>query len=231
MFSVKILKSPVYESRLAAFSVTFADHRKELEFTLTIHTTVGVDAANVALAELSKGMKAVNEKLDMIAVFRRLDTPQEKKLQKFVNENGGPEAVIANDQGMAALADLEKDEPVSGTKKQIKVDIMVVNKMRLEFREDFEGSLQKNMTVFARKLEMQAKQIVDDVEAIVRRESNLVIRAVISGPHDRIIDPVCLSCYWLSSYLTDFLGFASHMEGHGLLSPVISSLAQFLLLF
>jgi hypothetical protein len=67
---VKILKSPIYEGRLADFAAVFADHRKELEFSLVVHTTVGVDAANQTLANLTKSMQAVTEKLDMIAVFR-----------------------------------------------------------------------------------------------------------------------------------------------------------------
>ena len=41
-----MLKSKVYESRLAGWATTFADFAKELESSLAVHTALGVDAAN-----------------------------------------------------------------------------------------------------------------------------------------------------------------------------------------
>ena len=49
MILVKIFAGPVWDERLLEFAKVFTDRRKELEFTLTIHTTIGVDAANLKL--------------------------------------------------------------------------------------------------------------------------------------------------------------------------------------
>ena len=46
---VKILAGPVWGGRLVEFVGVFTKRRKEFEFTLTIHTTIGVDAANLKL--------------------------------------------------------------------------------------------------------------------------------------------------------------------------------------
>ena len=46
---VKIFAGPVWEGRLLEFVGVFTKRRKEFEFTLTIHTTIGVDVANLKL--------------------------------------------------------------------------------------------------------------------------------------------------------------------------------------
>lgn len=58
---VRIFAGPIWEGKLLEFVDTFTKRRKEFEFALTIHNTVGVDAANLKLntidertAELSR---------------------------------------------------------------------------------------------------------------------------------------------------------------------------------
>ena len=46
---VKIFAGPIWEGRLVEFVGIFTKRREEFEFTLTIHTTIGVDAANLKL--------------------------------------------------------------------------------------------------------------------------------------------------------------------------------------
>ena len=46
---VKILTGPIWDEWLLKFVGNFMKRRKELKFTLTIHTTIGVDAANLKL--------------------------------------------------------------------------------------------------------------------------------------------------------------------------------------
>ena len=46
---VKIFAGPVWEGRLLEFVGVFTKRREEFEFALTIHATIGVDAANLKL--------------------------------------------------------------------------------------------------------------------------------------------------------------------------------------
>ena len=46
---VKILAGPVWERRLVDFVGVFTKRRREFELALTIHTTIGVDVANLKL--------------------------------------------------------------------------------------------------------------------------------------------------------------------------------------
>lgn len=46
---MKIFAGPVWEGRLLEFVDIFTKRREEFEFALTIHTTIGVDTANLKL--------------------------------------------------------------------------------------------------------------------------------------------------------------------------------------
>ncbi|KAF8531822.1 hypothetical protein JB92DRAFT_3104483 [Gautieria morchelliformis] len=61
--------------------------------------------------------------------------------------------------------------------------------LREDLRADPEEAIQKNMVVFARKIEVQQSRIVEETKATVRREGDRVVEAIGARPHDRIIDP------------------------------------------
>jgi hypothetical protein len=61
--------------------------------------------------------------------------------------------------------------------------------IRKQLSEDLKDSLDRNMVVFLRKLDVQ-KRMIEELGDRMRRESDRVITAVISGPHGRIVDPV-----------------------------------------
>ena len=56
--------------------------------------------------------------------------------------------------------------------------------------KDPEEAVAANLPSFERKLEILQRQIVDETEKIVVRESDRVIESVIAGPHDRLLDKV-----------------------------------------
>lgn len=196
------MKGPIYEGRLANFSQTFLDRRDEIQFALQMHMASGVDQANTTLGSLSESVSAMDAKLDMAALFRRLDSPAEREIGQYVESHGGAKACMAND---AALADLEKlarkKEESAGAvavSQQARSNVKtsdIVEGLRVELSEDVEQVLKKNMVVFERKFEMQKRQLEQMMTAIVKREGDRVISAVISGPHDRILDPVSFSFY------------------------------------
>lgn len=56
--------------------------------------------------------------------------------------------------------------------------------------KDPEEAAAVNLPSFNRKLEILQRQIVDETEKIVVRESDRIIESVIAGPHDRLLDKV-----------------------------------------
>lgn len=58
-----MLKGPIWEPKLLAFVQTFTKRRGELEFSLTIHTAVGVDSANIKLDEVAERQQAMDAQL------------------------------------------------------------------------------------------------------------------------------------------------------------------------
>ena len=59
---MKIFAGPIWEGRLVEFVETFIKRRGEFEFSLTVHTTVGVDEANLKLVILDKRTAEINQR-------------------------------------------------------------------------------------------------------------------------------------------------------------------------
>ena len=59
---VKIFAGPIWEGRLVEFVAIFTKRRNEFEFALTIHTTVGVDEANLKLVTVDERTAELNQK-------------------------------------------------------------------------------------------------------------------------------------------------------------------------
>jgi hypothetical protein len=199
---VKVLKGPIYDLRLADYATVFADHRTEIQRALAIHTALGVDAANRSLAEVHQSVRAVDEKMNMLVLFEKLNSPHEKEIMKFIESKGGPNACLADDTILkelsfvnesldptSAISTLRRDGGLSSPRSQ-SLDYKAFYILRKDLREDVQEALQKNMAVFGRKLDVQKRQIINEIKGVVHQEGERVISAVTSGPHDRIKDPV-----------------------------------------
>lgn len=212
------MKSSIYESRLADYANLFVDHRKSLELGLTIHTSLGVDSANQKLDGQGTRLKAIEEKLDMFLLFRKLDTPREKDVHKFIEDNGGAKACINNAELLEELVS-KSGESLSrfsgremGRRSNELPDIK--KKLLKELGEDIDDALKRNMVLFERKLDIQSKQLTDAVQ----QESDYIITSLLSGAHDRITDPVSnanLENIVLGAELQHGSGSTEDLERHG----------------
>jgi hypothetical protein len=82
---VKILKGPVWEGKLVAFVGKFTKRRGEFEFALSIHTALGVDAANRAITAVDKTTQEMNAKMDMMMkMFQTFVSPEQKEMARLV---------------------------------------------------------------------------------------------------------------------------------------------------
>jgi hypothetical protein len=82
---VKVLKGPIWEGKLVKFVGIFDKRRGEFEFALSIHTALGVDAANRALSAVDKTTQQMNAKMDMmLKMFQTMVSPEQKEMARFV---------------------------------------------------------------------------------------------------------------------------------------------------
>ncbi|KAF8178111.1 hypothetical protein K438DRAFT_1938825 [Mycena galopus ATCC 62051] len=178
---VKVLKGPIWEGRLVKFVGIFTDRRGDFEFALSIHTALGVDAVNRTAQDL-------NAKMDMmLKLFQQFVSPEQKEMARLVEQRGG-QAVLDNDKALEELSDLEnksrgsqRTSAASGSKN--------IEGLKDDLHTDPDTAMEQNMTKFAQKLEVQMRQITDEMNRIAERQGDRIISAVTGGPHEKILDP------------------------------------------
>jgi hypothetical protein len=191
----------------------FADHKKAINDSLHIHTALGVNAANKKLDTQDVHLKVIEDKME--ALFRKLDTPRERDVQKFIEDKGGAKACVDNDATLQELvsksgeniASLDPTHSGNG-------DLVSAKKMlNKELSEDVDEAFKKNMKLFDRKLEMQSRQLADTISSTGEH----IINVLSGGAHDRVLDPVRRLSFSSSDSFNCFdVGSASDLEGAGL---------------
>jgi hypothetical protein len=130
-------------------------------------------------------------------LFEQLVTPEQKRLSELVAEKGGFKVLRDNDK---MLLDLEATASKSSCQPSVDghrthqtkfndSDLKVAS-LRNDILEDPDTAVEKNLTVFSRKFEVQKNQIIDKLTHVVERESDRVIREVQGSAHGRIRDRV-----------------------------------------
>lgn len=140
-----------------------------------------MDAANHKLTDMHEDIRTVGEKLNMLLLFRRLDSPHEKELLRLIEDRGGPAQCLGNDtilreltavnqatDAAAALSSLRNPLTPSMQSSQ-NFDPKAFYAMRSELREDVQHALQRNMEVFSRKFQFQKDQLLSEIEGVVER--------------------------------------------------------------
>jgi hypothetical protein len=133
----------------------------------------------------------------MAAMFRHLVSPKQKQLSALVDAKGGVRVLRNNDkmllflEGAASKATNTPSAKGHRAPRAKPSDAKLsADDLKNDILEDPDAAAEKNMDVFIRKFEMQKRQIIYELEVIVRRESDRVIEEVKAGPHERIIDKV-----------------------------------------
>ncbi|KAJ7093996.1 hypothetical protein B0H15DRAFT_905027 [Mycena belliarum] len=191
---VKILKGPMWEGKLVKFVGTFTKRRSEFEFALSIHTALGVDTANRTLGSVNETTQEMNMKMDMMMkMFQQFVAPEQKEMMRVVEQKGGLQACQGNDRILQELNDLEAKSSASAggpsTAAKPGARPFTLEDLKDDLQTDIDSAVEKNMTVFTRKFEIQQRQLIDELSRVVAREGDRVISAVTAGPHDKIIDP------------------------------------------
>ncbi|KAF9443206.1 hypothetical protein P691DRAFT_779013 [Macrolepiota fuliginosa MF-IS2] len=187
-FISKTLKSKFYEGRLADHATKFMDYRDQLDKALTVHITLGVDAANEKLDTQSTKLQSIEEKLDFLSnMFRKLDTLREREVLEFIEQNGGPKVVVERNDLVQNLVKKSGESMAGLADKSLtsKSDIdSVKEKLKKELAEDVDVLFKRNYTLFERKLEIQSRNIADALE----KQGQYIVSVLSSGAYEKIKD-------------------------------------------
>ena len=141
-------------------------------------------------------------------MFQTLMDPEMKKLTATVEERGGIQACMENESVLRELSGLASSKGTSTSqagapnargKRARDENSSAFEDLKADIYDDPDTAIEKNMTAFSRKFEMQKQRIVAELTAVIQHEGDRVIEAVTSGPHERIMDPVC--CITSSFYV------------------------------
>ncbi|KAG8818704.1 hypothetical protein FRC17_010740 [Serendipita sp. 399] len=121
----------------------------------------------------------------MMKLLRMLDSPREKELWKLVKTKGGVKACMEDENILKELAAAKASQmtTASGT-----VDSVKLGEVKQSLKEELDKSLSSNFAQFEKKLTLQTRQLEMAMDRVAKRESDRVISAITSGPHDRVVD-------------------------------------------
>ena len=134
-------------------------------------------------------------------MFEQLVSPEQKRIEAAVAANGGEDAVKNNDE---LLLELERTasnalsaQTTEGNRapqaKPVDTNLNA-DDLKADIFEDPDTAVEKNTAVYSRRFEAQKRQIIDELDLVVKREGDRVIQELKGGPHKRIRDSVRV-CY------------------------------------
>ncbi|KAK7062151.1 hypothetical protein R3P38DRAFT_2495366 [Favolaschia claudopus] len=229
---VKVLKGPIWEGKLVKYVGIFTKRRGEFEFALSIHTALGVDAANRALNVVDKTTQEMNAKMDlMMKMFQTFISPEQRDMARLVEQKGGLQACEGNDKILRELSEAENKSgnvqaqlgpnTKSAAKATSGSKTFGLDDLKDELRTDPDAAAEQNLISFTRKFEVQQRQIIDELSKVVAREGDRVISALTGGPHEKIVDPdvhkVWKDMGWRGSIKSRYFVMAlrDHYQEHG----------------
>ena len=203
---VKFFTSLKWQAKFTDVAQQFADHKTAIQSDLQIHASVRITTISVNLSALSAAMDRFTENVGklMEVVFERMRSPEEREVASLVEaQPGGDEAALKNDVLLEKVLAAQKSNNGKGAGARRhgggsgaeEDKTKTISELRLEVGKDVEQVLADNK-YFEQKFEVVRMQ-VDEVKVSIKRETDRVIDAVLSGPHERIIDRVSLSPWCL----------------------------------
>ena len=130
-------------------------------------------------------------------MLEQLVSPAQKQLAATIAAKGGEESLKNNDEMLLELERTASNAPSAP-----------IDDLKKAIFEDPDTAVEKNKAVYSRKFEAQLRQITDELVFAMERVGDRTIRALKSGPHERIRDGVrvfypSLICVVISRFSLD----------------------------
>lgn len=164
----------------------FYDYKQQIGVVLAMHTTPAPEAANID-GRVNDVMK-IREVADKI--FRKLDTPPERKVLAFIQDHGDVKECITDEATLDVLVSLtgkslasfdptRMGNPERGS-ESLKTELIK------ELEEDIDKALEKHMPLFTAKLHLNQEQLTTRISAA---EEN-IIQTLSGGEYKKVRDEV-----------------------------------------
>lgn len=183
---MKVFKGIAWEEKLAEFVNAFKEHRDALSKDLIMHTSVGIFRLNQKFASFSSVFQSASNDLAMLLLFHELRSPEERKLRKFIENHGGPEAFLNDDAMMGELLSRTEKNLHHSPPEQMKM----AKDLQRELSMDLKDIIEADEDGIGNKFLAIQEQIIMQLESAIRREGDRIISNILSGPRDRLLDPV-----------------------------------------
>jgi hypothetical protein len=190
---VKLFRSLEWEGKLESYIKIFDDHKQALHEDLALHASIGIQQVHTTVLAVSATAQSVDYKTSMLLLLEALRSPVERELMREIDANGGPDKVLKDENLMKKLIEKsgEKSDAQGSSKTMSKDGLAnVLKEISRDISKSFADMIKENEEQFIRKFESQKEDFATEMKAMTRREGDRVIGAILSGPHDRIVDPV-----------------------------------------
>lgn len=184
---MKFLGSHNWQRKFTDIAQQFWEHKNELQHRLAIHTNHGVAVGNKALVQIQADLTHVNRVMEM--VFEQLNSNEERKVAKFVENKGGRERVLESDALLNDLLKLQNSRNVQSAAGNLVGPLMSVGELREGLTKDLEKVLEEDRKTFDQKFKAQQDQI-EAVRATVVTQGDRITNLMLSGPYEQIVDRV-----------------------------------------
>ncbi|TCD69752.1 hypothetical protein EIP91_006288 [Steccherinum ochraceum] len=183
---VKVLKGPVWETKLVGFVSTFTKRRGQFEEALAIHTARAVDRIEDSVYVLKTKLASMDEKLAVFnQIFQKFISSDEVKIAEKIKGND-IKSIQKNESLLRDLNDFENAIETRPGERNNKRSAFSAKDLRDELQEDFESAIVKNLENFEGKFVLYQRQLREELSKFIREENDRLLTAVKEGPHDRI---------------------------------------------
>ncbi|KDR82349.1 hypothetical protein GALMADRAFT_817903 [Galerina marginata CBS 339.88] len=177
----KLVNASKYERRFADHIQKFSLRRSELQSLLSAFTAAGIDAANVAIVEVGQKLDSVDHKLETVmGLFRKLDTPREQDVVKFLKDHGGAEECVSKDDLLIGLLAKAGQSPearkAGGSEKEAFISLR--KELDAELKENLDEVLASSLSRFEKLLIVQSNNV--EHQGHLLQEHNMKLDKLIS---------------------------------------------------
>jgi hypothetical protein len=129
----------------------------------------------------------------MTLVFERMYSPEERELAALVASKGGEKNIVADDAILGDVLSKSKSRSARMVKQKQDGDDadLTLSTLRKEIEKDPDEVVREDAKAFEQKFSAVLAQL-EEVKQVVRHEGDRVIAFIQGGPHERIVDRVCL---------------------------------------
>lgn len=193
----QVLTATSWNTAFEGYITTFVTLRERMMFTLTINACTRSPDVDCRI-KLSVDDRIIQQEIvNAKERFASAESLEHQVLKKFVESNGGADAIKTDDAKLERLLNYPQaatartvkkygiEYAVHSSSRDAQILQLELVKKELNDSKDLEELIKNNSNVFSRKLDLQQEELKEHIGS----QGDRIIAAV-TGPHDGILDPV-----------------------------------------